>query len=326
VAGVNDGMASVLGAGLREPGDAVDTGGTSGGIAICADRPLALPGLYSAPSPLPGRWILGGAMAATGAAVDWLRTAILGDRWTVDELFRAAASVPPGTLPYSPGARLIFDAARGAFVGLTLAHAPPTGASSSGDFAVRHGAEPFLAAGIPLRSVRIAGRPTPDDLWARIKADVLGVPAVIPVVGDTAVVGAAILAAAGVGAVGGLEAGVASMTSIARTMEPDRAARPATTRCTPSTAILPGSQAPTQAPPLSAGHRSVRGAAASVVASADLRGRVRFPTGGRVPRSGTSPRAARRRQSPRPAADPRPGASRAGRSRRYSPDERRPGG
>jgi xylulokinase len=212
----------------------VDTGGTSGGIAICADRPLTLPGLYSAPSPLPGRWILGGAMAATGAAVDWLRTSILGDRWTVDELFAAAAAVPAGAdgvvfLPYLAGERapIFDDAARGAFVGLTLAHGTGHLARAvleGGAFAVRHVAEPILAAGVPLRSVRIAGRPTPGDLWARIKADVLGVPTLIPSVGDTAVVGAAILAATGVGAVGSLEAGVASMTSVSHTLEPDPSA------------------------------------------------------------------------------------------------------
>ena len=38
MAGVNDGTGSMLGAGLRLPGDAVDTGGTSGGIGIYADR------------------------------------------------------------------------------------------------------------------------------------------------------------------------------------------------------------------------------------------------------------------------------------------------
>jgi xylulokinase len=234
IAGVNDGMASVLGAGLRDAGDAVDTGGTSGGLAICADRPLALPGVYSAPAPLPGRWILGGAMAALGASVDWLRTAVLGERWTPDELFVAAASVAPGAdglvfLPYLAGERApVFDeAARGAFVGLTLAHGPAHLARAvleGGAFAVRHVAEPILAAGIPLRELRPAGRPTPGDLWARIKADVLGVPVAIPAIGETAVLGAAILAAAGTGAVPDLEAGVAAMTSTARRLDPDSTA------------------------------------------------------------------------------------------------------
>jgi xylulokinase len=231
VAGMNDGIASVLGAGLREPGGAVDTGGTSGGIGICAAAPVTLPGMYAAPSPLPGRWIVGGAMAATGAAVDWLRTVVLGGAWSADDLFAAAASVAPGAgglvfLPYLAGERApVFDeAARGAFVGLALAHGGEHLARAvleGAAFAVRHVAEPFVAAGVPLRELRLAGRPSPGDTWARIKADVLGIPVGIPAIGDLAVTGAAILAAAGAGAVPSLEAGVASMTSIARRLVPD---------------------------------------------------------------------------------------------------------
>jgi sugar (pentulose or hexulose) kinase len=53
------------------------------------------------------------------------------------------------------------------------------------------------------------------------------VPAAIPEVGETAVLGAAILAAAGVGAFATLEDGVAAMTAVARTVEPDPAAKAA---------------------------------------------------------------------------------------------------
>ncbi len=237
ISGVNDGAASMLGAGLLDPGDAVDTGGTSGGLAIYADRAVQVPGLYCAPAPLPGRWAVGGAMAALGASVDWLRSSILGDRWTLEELFEAASSVPAGAeglvfLPYLAGERApVFDeGARGAFAGLTLGHgrghlvrAVLEGAA----YAMRHVAEPLAAAGAPMTSLRLAGRPTPGDLWGRIKADVLGVPAIVPVVGETAVVGAAILAAAGAGAVPSLAAGVASMAGAARRLEPD----PATHEC-----------------------------------------------------------------------------------------------
>ena len=74
IAGVNDGAASMLGAGLREPGDAVDTGGTSGGIAIYADRPVTVGRSFVSPAPLAGLWVVGGAMAALGASVDWMRS------------------------------------------------------------------------------------------------------------------------------------------------------------------------------------------------------------------------------------------------------------
>ncbi len=230
IAGVNDGTASMLGAGLRAPGDAVDTGGTSGGIGIYVDRPLDLPGVFAAPAPLPGRWVVGGAMAATGAAVDWLR-GVMGRGWTVDDLFRDATAVEPGAaglvfLPYLAGERAPFvdEAARGAFVGLTLAHGRGHLARAvleGAALALRDVAQPIVAAGAPLRELRLAGRPAPGDAWARIKADVLGVPVAIPTVGETAVVGAAILAAAGVGAVTDLEAGVAAMTSVARRLDPE---------------------------------------------------------------------------------------------------------
>jgi xylulokinase len=231
VAGVNDGTASMLGAGLRLAGDAVDTGGTSGGIGIYADRPVEVPGLFCAPAPLPGRWVVGGAMAATGAAVDWIRQ-VTGSGWTTDELFAAASSVPAGAgglvfLPYLAGERApVFDErARGAFVGLTLAHGRAELARAvleGAAFALRHVAQPLIDAGAPLGELRLAGRRSPDDAWARIKADVLGVPVAIPAIESTAVLGAAILAAAGTGLHGDLETAVAEMTAVHRRIEPDR--------------------------------------------------------------------------------------------------------
>jgi xylulokinase len=237
VAGVNDGTASMLGAGLRAAGDAVDTGGTSGGIGIYADRPVEAPRAFLAPAPLPGLWVVGGAMAALGASVDWMRSVVLGDRWTPDELFVAAAGVAPGAdglvfLPYLAGERApIFDEeARGVLFGLTLAHGPAhlaRAALEGAAFALRHVAEPLAEAGAPVRELRLAGRPSAGDAWARIKADVLGIPVAIPTVGETAVMGAAILAAAGAGAAPSLEAGVAAMTSVERRVEPDPAAHAA---------------------------------------------------------------------------------------------------
>ena len=235
VAGVNDGTASMLGAGLLVAGDAVDTGGTSGGLGIYADHPVEVPGLFAAPAPIPGCWVVGGAMAALGASVDWLRGPVLGGRWSTDELLAAAATVSPGAdglvfLPYLAGERapVFDDDARGAFVGLTLGHDARHLARAVLEgtaFAMRSVAEPLAAAGAPIRELRLTGRSTAGDAWASIKADVLDVPVAIPVVADTAALGAAILAAAGVGAVPSLEAGVAAMTSVARRVEPDPVTR-----------------------------------------------------------------------------------------------------
>ena len=53
----------------------------------------------------------------------------------------------------------------------------------------------------------------------------IGVPVAIPAIGHTAVLGAAILAAAGTGLVRDLEAGVVAMTAVDRRIEPDPAVR-----------------------------------------------------------------------------------------------------
>jgi sugar (pentulose or hexulose) kinase len=111
--------------------------------------------------------------------------------------------------------------------GLTLAHGPADiarAALEGAAYAVRHVAEPLGEAGAPVRELRPAGKAVPGDLWARIKADVLGVPVAITAVGETAVMGAAILAAVGAGAYASLEDGVAAMTSVVRRLEPDPAA------------------------------------------------------------------------------------------------------
>ena len=48
VAGMNDGFVSFLGAGLLEAGDAIDTGGTSGGFGVYSDRVTTIPGTSEA--------------------------------------------------------------------------------------------------------------------------------------------------------------------------------------------------------------------------------------------------------------------------------------
>ena len=72
VSGGNDALASFHGAGLVEPGDAVDAGGTAGGLGVYWDQEVAVPGTYRAPAALPGLWLYGGAMNAVGKSVDWV--------------------------------------------------------------------------------------------------------------------------------------------------------------------------------------------------------------------------------------------------------------
>ncbi len=231
VAGLVDAFASFHGARMLEVGDAIDVGGAAGGFGVYADRPVTVAGGFTTPAPLLGRFSVGGAMAATGAALDWFAGDVLGGAVEVPDLLAEAAAIEPGAdgvvfLPYLAGERSpLWDPhARGAFVGLTLGHgrAHLTRAIlEAAALAIRHVARPMLDAGLTVTAMRACGGPAADHGWNQIKADVTGFTVEVPRVRETAAVGAAIVAAVGVGAHPDLPAAIRAMTSIDRRFEPD---------------------------------------------------------------------------------------------------------
>jgi xylulokinase len=231
VAGLVDAFASFHGARMLGAGDAIDVGGAAGGFGVYADRPVRIAGAFTSPAPLPGLYSVGGAMAATGAALDWLAGSVLAGTVPIPQLLVEAAAIEPGAdglvfLPYLAGERSpLWDPhARGAFVGLTLRHGRAHLAKAvleGAAFALRHVAQPILDAGLPVNAMRACGGPAADDGWNQVKADVTGFPVEVPRSRETAAVGAAIVAAVGVGAHPDLPAAIRAMTSIYRRFEPD---------------------------------------------------------------------------------------------------------
>ena len=211
--GTVDAFASYVGAGLLEPGDAYDPGGSAGGFGVYWDRPVEVAGAFVTPAPLAGRYSVGAAMAATGRALDWYRDAILGGTITTDALLAEAAATPPGAdglvfLPYLAGERSpIWDPdARGVLAGLTLGHGRGHVARAiveASALAIRHVAAPMLAAGVQVTAMRACGGPARSAFWNGVKADVTGFPVLVPDVLETAVLGSAIVAAVGIGRAAG---------------------------------------------------------------------------------------------------------------------------
>jgi xylulokinase len=230
VGGQVDAFASYLGAGLLEPGDAYDPGGSAGGFGVYWDRPLEVPGAFVTPGPLAGRYSVGAAMATTGRALDWYRDSVLGDTISTEALLAEAAATPPGAdglvfLPYLAGERSpIWDPeARGVLAGLTLAHGRGHIARAiveASALAIRHVSVPMLAAGVRVREMRVCGGPAKSGFWNGVKADVTGFTVAVPAVLETAVLGSAILAATGIGAHRDLPAAIAAMTRIEARIEP----------------------------------------------------------------------------------------------------------
>ena len=228
--GTNDAFASYLGAGLTEAGDAYDPGGSAGGFGVYWHEPVEVPGAFVTPAPLPGLYSVGAAMAATGRALDWFRDGVTGGSTTTEALLEEAATTPPGAdgvvfLPYLAGERSpIWDpTATGAFVGLTLAHGRGHLARAileASALAIRHVAEPMLAAGVTVTAMRACGGPARSETWNQIKADVTGFSVLVPAVLETAVLGSAILGAVAIGACPDVTSGVRSMTRVERRLEP----------------------------------------------------------------------------------------------------------
>jgi len=232
VAGLVDAFASFHGARMLGPGDAIDVGGAAGGFGVYAERPVHAAGSFTTPAPLPGLYSVGGAMAATGAALDWFAGAVLGGT-PIQQLLEEAAGVPAGAdglvfLPYLAGERspLWDPSARGAFVGLTLRHGRAHLARAiieAAALAIRHVASPIQDAGIAVRAMRACGGPARDDAWNQIKADVTSFVVEVPRVREATAVGAAIVAATGIGAHPDLPTAIRAMTAIERRFEPDPA-------------------------------------------------------------------------------------------------------
>jgi xylulokinase len=230
VAGIVDAWASFHGAGMTRSGDAMDPGGAAGGFGVYWNRPLAVPGSFSTIAPLPGLYSVGGAMAATGRALDWFRVDILGGGVPIDELLQEAGGTPPGAdgvlfLPYLAGERspLWDPTARGAFVGLSLQHGRGhlvRAIVEASALAIRHVADGILAAGAEVRSMRVCGGPARSELWNQVKADVTGFDVEVPAVLETAVAGSAILAATGIGAWPDLLSAIHGMTRVQRRLTP----------------------------------------------------------------------------------------------------------
>jgi len=230
VSGTVDAFASYLGAGLLEPGDAYDPGGSAGGFGVYWDEPVVVPGGFVTPAPLAGRYSVGAAMAATGRALDWYRDDVLGGTISTESLLGEAAATPPGAeglvfLPYLAGERSpIWDPeARGILAGLTLGHGRGHIARAiveASALAIRHVSAPMLTAGVQVTAMRVCGGPARSRFWNGVKADVTGFTVLVPEVLETAVLGSAILAAVGIGAHPDLVDAIRAMTRTTEQIEP----------------------------------------------------------------------------------------------------------
>jgi xylulokinase len=242
MAGTVDSASAALEVGVVEPGIAAEMTGTSTVVIIPNDSGLTEPALIAMPHALPGLHLLLGAMVSSGGCLRWFRDQLGQSEVQAaaqqkidpfDLLTQQAAGVPLGSdgvifLPYMMGERspLWHTNARGVFFGLSLAtrKAALTRSILEGAaFALRHNVEVAMSAGAEVREMRSVGGCSRSDLWNQIKADVLGLPVLLPRTSVGSPFGAAILAGMGAGAFPDVRKSLLEMVKLERRFEPIQA-------------------------------------------------------------------------------------------------------
>ncbi len=242
VVGTVDGAAAALEAGAADPGVAAEMTGTSTVMIMPNNSGVTESAFIAMPHALPGIDLLLGAMVSSGASLRWFRdqfadlerqTAQQSQADAFDLLTSQAAQAPAGSdglifLPYMMGERspLWNTNARGVLFGLSLAtpKAAVIRAILEGTaYALRHNVEVAQQAGVPITEVRSVGGGTRSALWNQIKADVLGVPVLLPEASVGAPFGDALVVGLGVGLYSNVLDTVREVVKIKTRYEPDAA-------------------------------------------------------------------------------------------------------
>jgi xylulokinase len=228
VAGAMDAWSGLFGAGVRAPGQGVYMSGASEILAAVSASRRSAPGVVSFPQAA-GLHVHAGPTQSGGDSLRWWGETVGVDVAGVLALANQAdrAGPPMLFLPHLEGERApLWDAQlRGAFIGIDGAAGGPQFALAVLE-GVALSARMLLgaidaAAGEPPSRLFHAGGGARSDLWAQIRADCLKRPLDRVSYADVGCLGAAIMAGAGVGLFNHLSEGIAAMTSVERSFEPN---------------------------------------------------------------------------------------------------------
>ena len=216
ISGTNDGMAAVIGAGLMHLARGVDVGGAAGGVGISVERATAERittevggALWSGPAPASfgEARIMGGALGGTGLLLDATISEAIEQGSDPAALIDAVAALPLG----ADGVRVERHGEEVRFIGSRGDAHRVRAVMEYGALAVAALLAPARAAGLPLSEMWLSGPATgaTSGLYAaqlsvpsgipQMRADLLGVPVVLPRIPEAAAAGSAALAGLGAG-------------------------------------------------------------------------------------------------------------------------------
>jgi xylulokinase len=245
VAGLVDGAAASLEAGVADAGDICEMTGQSTVLNAAVPHEVLAKGIGTLSVfsyPIPGLYLLCGSMVSTGGILRWFRDQFghlevaeaikkEGDPFALLDELAGTASVGSGgltLLPYFLGERSpVWDTeARGALVGLSMStqRADVVRAILEGTaYGLNHNLEEMRKLGLVPPVLRIVGGGSRGKTWNQIKADVTGLPVEVPTETIGAPVGSALVAAVGAGLIDDLAQGVRSRYHARDQVLPDKA-------------------------------------------------------------------------------------------------------
>ncbi|MHB9036183.1 MAG: FGGY-family carbohydrate kinase [Armatimonadota bacterium] len=232
VTGTMDQFAGALGAGNCRPGVVSETTGTCLALVTLTDKlPNPMPsGLFGGRFPIRRHQFAMAYSKTAGLVLDWFNSRFFPQK-SLQGLGEMAAACPIGSggvtvLPHFNG-MVSPDPnpdARGFICNLTLSSGPMDiyrAILESLAFSVRENLELMHTHGFKPETIRSMGGAAKSDFLLQMKADVIGLPVERPKVTEAATLGAAMLAAAGVGDFKSIEEASESLYRSGRVFVPD---------------------------------------------------------------------------------------------------------
>lgn len=239
--GAGDQNCGVVGMGSIRNGMATVTLGTAGLAILSLDRRIpGFGGMMITNHAVPGMWEMEGLSNAAASSYRWFRDVIgtlekeneqHNGRSAYDYLNELAGQAAVGSkgllyLPYLGTAATPRwnPNARSAFIGMSFAHGRPEVVRSVLEgvvLEIRDMMDGWIQAGVTPQVIRLGGGATKSPLWNQIQADVYGRPVQTLKVGESTVLGAALLAGVGAGVFKSIEEGVAQMVHVTGEVEPN---------------------------------------------------------------------------------------------------------
>jgi xylulokinase len=245
VGGAGDCAAGAVGNGIVNTGVLSTSIGTSGVMFVHSDKVQVDPlgRLHTFCHAVHGKWHLMGVNLSSGGCLQWFRNQLCqadvaaakrAKRDVYEILTAEAEKAPPGSeglffLPYLSGERTPHadPNARGAFVGLTVAHTRGhiVRAILEGvTYALRDSLEIIRELGVPVGEIRASGGGSRSPFWRQVQADVFGQRVVTLNAEEGPAYGVALLAAVGAGAYKNIEEACAATTRVVKQTAPRRTA------------------------------------------------------------------------------------------------------